>query len=208
MEYMNEEQPIGRVSEEELEAMAEAERAAEKANGQAEEEEMEKVDTQTIAWFLGLSGTAMTVPLIVHLQPFSGPIINAILILILFIVGIRSALVVALVPSLMALAGGLLPPILAPAVPFIMVSNVIFIITIDWFYNTATEPQKGYWSGVLAGAALKFVFLLMSVQFVTKLLLKQEVAPKVSQIMSWPQFATAVAGGAIAWVVLKWLKKF
>jgi len=26
--------------------------------------------------------------------------------------------------------------------------------------------------------------------------------------MSWPQFATAVAGGLIAWLVLKWLKRF
>jgi hypothetical protein len=207
MAYLNEEQPVGKVSEEELESMAEEEQAAGMGSGQVREEEMERVDTKTMAWFLGLSSAAAIIPLIVHLQKVSGPIINALLILLLFIVGIRSALVVALIPSLMALAGGLLPAILAPAVPFIMVSNVVFIITIDWFYNTAKDPQKGYWTGVLVGAGLKFAFLLLSVQFVTKLLLKQEVAPKVAQIMSWPQFATAVAGGMIAWGVLKWLRK-
>ncbi|NTW22674.1 hypothetical protein HGA34_04020 [Candidatus Falkowbacteria bacterium] len=207
MDYFNDEQPIEKVGKDELEALAEEEASAAGEGGLTEEEELEKVDTKTITWFLGLSATAMTVPLIVHLQPISGPIINAILILILFIVGIRSALVVALIPSMMALAGGLLPAILAPAVPFIMLSNVIFIITVDWFYNTIVEPQRAYWTGVLVGAGLKFAFLLISVRFVTGLLLKQELAPKVAQIMSWPQFVTAVIGGAIAWAILKWLKR-
>lgn len=207
MDYLNEEEPVGKIGEDELEALAEEEEAAGDEGEGVEEEEMERVDSKTMAWFLGLSTTAMSVPLIVHLQPFSGPIINAVLILILFIVGIRSALVVALIPSLVALAGGLLPAILAPAVPFIMISNVIFIITIDWFYNTIVDPQRGYWTGVLIGAGLKFAFLLTSTSIVSGLLLKQELAPKVAQIMSWPQFATAVVGGAIAWMVLRWLKK-
>jgi len=207
MDYLNEEEPVGKIGEDELEALSEEEEADGDESERVEEEEMERVDSKTMAWFLGLSTTAMSVPLIVHLQPFSGPIINAVLILILFIVGIRSALVVALIPSLMALAGGLLPAILAPAVPFIMISNVIFIITIDWFYNTIVDPQRGYWTGVLIGAGLKFAFLLASTSIVSGLLLKQELAPKVAQIMSWPQFATAVVGGAIAWMVLRWLKK-
>ncbi len=207
MDYLNEEEPVGKIGEDELEALAEEEEASGDEGGRVEEEEMERVDAKIMAWFLGLSTTAMSVPLIVHLQPFSGPIINAVLILILFIVGIRSALVVALIPSLVALAGGLLPAILAPAVPFIMLSNVIFIITIDWFYNTIVDPQRGYWTGVLIGAGLKFAFLLASTSVVSGLLLKQELAPKVAQIMSWPQFATAVVGGAIAWMVLRWLKK-
>jgi hypothetical protein len=29
----------------------------------------------------------------------------------------------------------------------------------------------------------------------------------VAQMMSWPQFATAITGGLIAWAVLKWLKR-
>jgi len=172
------------------------------------EQVLGRVNVQALTQFVGLAGIALFLPFFIHLQWISGPIINAILILILFLVGIRSAMVVALVPSLMALAGGLLPAILAPAVPFIMISNALFILTIDWFYNKTKDSNKGYWLGVVLAAAVKFVFLFLSVSWIAKLLIKQELAVKVAEMMSWPQFATAIIGGMIAWVILKWLKRF
>ncbi len=158
--------------------------------------------------FIALAGIASVLPFYIHLQWVTGPIVNAILIIVLMIIGIRSALVLCLVPSLMALAGGLLPAILAPAVPFIMLGNVIFVLTVDRFYNYTKNAQTGYWLGVIAAAGLKFLFLLFSVNFITALLFRQELAAKIVQMMSWPQFATALAGGLIAWAVLKWLKRF
>jgi len=172
-----------------------------------QEQTLARVDTRAIAKFLGLTVVATLLPFFIHLQWITGPVINAILILILFLVGIRSALVVCLIPSLMALAGGLLPAILAPVIPFIMISNVIFVLSIEWIYNQSRNEAKGYWLGVLVGAGLKFLFLLASVNLIGRLLIKQELTIKVAQIMSWPQFATAVAGGLIAWAVLKWLKR-
>jgi len=168
---------------------------------------MARFNVRAMTQFLALASVATLLPFFIHLQWITGPVINAILILILFLVGIRSALVVCLIPSLMALSSGLLPVILAPVVPFIMISNVIFVLGIDWFYQSAKNENKGYWLGVLVGAGLKFLFLLASVNFIGRLLIKQELAIKVAQMMSWPQFATAVAGGLIAWVVLKWLKR-
>ena len=165
------------------------------------------VNTRVIARFLALSSVAILLPFYIHIQWVTGPIVNAILILLLFLVGIRSALVICLIPSLMALAGGLLPAILAPVVPFIMIGNVIFVICIDWFYNNVKNNKNGYWLGVFAGAGLKFLFLFLSVTYITKLLIKQDLAVKVAQMMSWPQLATAIAGGMIAWVLLKWLKR-
>ena len=176
--------------------------------GIIKEQTLEKINTQSLTQFIGLAGIALFLPFFIHLQWISGPIVNAILILILFLVGIRSALVVALVPSLMALAGGLLPAILAPAIPFIMISNAIFILSIDWIYDWSKNMKQGYWLGVLVGASLKFVFLFLSFSFLTRFLIKQELAVKITQLMSWSQFATAVMGGMIAWVVLKWLKRF
>ncbi|MFA6306237.1 MAG: hypothetical protein WCV70_00290 [Patescibacteria group bacterium] len=172
------------------------------------EEVLEKVNVRSLSEFIGLAGLALFLPFFIHLQWITGPIVNAILILTLFLAGIRSAMVVALAPSLMALAGGLLPAVLAPTVPFIMIGNVIFILTVDWFYNQAKDSGRGYWLGVIFGAALKFVFLFLSVGFITRLLFKQELAVKVAEMMSWPQFATAVLGGLIAWIILKWLKRF
>jgi hypothetical protein len=172
------------------------------------EQTLEKVNVRSLTRFIGLAGVAFFLPFFIHLQWFTGPIINAIMILVLFLVGIRSALVIALVPSLMALSGGLIPPILAPVVPFIMISNCIFILSIDRIYEQLKSSNQGYWLGLIVGASLKFIFLYFSVSFIIKLLLKQELAVKVSQMMSWPQLVTAILGGVIAWAVLKWLKRF
>jgi hypothetical protein len=171
------------------------------------EAEVEAVNVRTAVQFLGLASVATVLPFVIHIQLLTGPIVNAILILLLFLVGIRSALLISLVPSIMALAGGLLPAPLAPAVPFIMLSNVLFILTIDQLRYRFNDEQKGYWAGVFVGAGLKFLLLYFSVQFIVRLLLKKELAAAVTQLMSWPQFLTAVAGGAIAWGFLKWLKK-
>lgn len=168
---------------------------------------MEGVDTRAIATFLGFAGVATMMPFYIHLQWLTGPLVNAILIIVLFLVGIRSALVLCLVPSLMALAGGLLPVVLAPVVPFIMISNTLLVLTVDWFYLNIKDNARGYWYGVILGAALKFAFLYLSVAYIGRLLVKQELTAKVAQMMSWPQFATAVVGGLIAWFVLKWLKR-
>lgn len=171
------------------------------------EETLAKINVQSLTQFISLAGIATALPFFIHLQWISGPIVNAILILVLFLVGIRSAMVVALIPSLMALSGGLLPAILAPAVPFIMISNAILVLTVDRFYDWRPD-SRGYWQGVVVGAILKFVFLYLSVGWITRLLLKQELAAAVVKMMSWPQLATAILGGVIAWVILKWLKRF
>jgi hypothetical protein len=107
----------------------------------------------------------------------------------------------------MALSGGLLPAILAPVVPFIMIGNMILILCVDWCYNNFEDKVKGYWFGVIAGATLKFLFLFLSVNIISGLLIKQELAIKVAQMMSWPQFYTAVIGGIIAWGVWKKFNK-
>lgn len=171
------------------------------------EQIMARLNTGAIAQFLALAGVATILPFFIHLQWLTGPIVNAILILTLFLVGIRSALVLCMIPSLMALSGGLLPAIMAPVVPFIMIGNAILVLAIDWFYTNIKSNSKGFTIGVVVGAALKFIFLFFSVSIISDLLLKQELAIKVAQMMSWPQFATAISGGMLAWVALKWLKR-
>jgi len=171
------------------------------------EQVLTKVNAQALTNFLFLVGVATVLPFYLHLQWITGPVINAIFILVLFLVGIRSALVVALVPSLMALAGGLLPAILAPVVPFIMISNVIYILVIDRIYEFSKDRLTGYWLGVFIAATVKFLFLFSTISIIAKLLIKQELTIKVAQMMSWPQFTTALMGGMIAWIFLKWLKR-
>jgi len=167
----------------------------------------ELVDTRSISTLLALSGITMLVPFFVHLQWITGPFVNAMLIIILFILGIRSALLMCLIPSLMALAAGLLPVVLAPSVPFIMMSNAIYILCIDWIYNNFKENTNGYWWGIFVGSTIKFFFLFVSVNVVSKLVINNELTMKVAQMFSWSQLVTALIGGMIAWLVLKWLKR-
>jgi hypothetical protein len=166
-----------------------------------------KVDTAAIASAIGLAVVATFLPFVVHIPLITGPIINALLILILFIVGIRYALLMCFVPSLMALAGGLLPFVLAPIIPFIMIGNVIFIVSIDYFYRSAKKQLNGYWIGVFVGAALKYLFIWFNANFMIGFILRGQLSTAAAQIISWPQFATAAAGGVIAWAILKWLKR-
>lgn len=171
------------------------------------EEVAGRVDVASVARFLIFATVATMIPFYIHNQWLTGPMVNALLIIILFLVGIRSALIVCLVPSLMALSGGLLSPMLAPIVPYIMISNVIFVLVIEFFHKNIKNDSQGYWIGVFFGALLKFLFLSVSVNIISKLLIKQELLFNVAQMMSWPQFFTAVIGGVIAFGFLKWLRR-
>jgi len=175
---------------------------------QISSETMERVNSAWLARFLTLAGLAIFLPFFIHLPWITGPIVNAILILVLFLCGLRSALLVSCLPSFMALAGGLLPAVLAPALPFIIAGNIIFVFTIDWFYRRGRNDFNGYWRGVLGGAILKFVFLFFSVNILATFLIQAPIMPLVVKMLGWSQLATALAGGIIAWAILKFLKFF
>lgn len=151
--------------------------------------------------YLGvLSAAAIFAPLL-KFQAVSGSIVNAILFISVILLGLRGAVLVALIPSLAALSIGLLPPVLAPMVPFIMMGNIISISVFDYLRN------KSYWLGVFWAGFLKFMFLFFSSSIVINLIIKKEIASTVAAMMSWPQLFTALAGGIIAYFFLKKFKK-
>ncbi|MEI8361317.1 MAG: hypothetical protein WCG01_04265 [bacterium] len=167
---------------------------------------LEKVNTSDMTWLLGLVGIATFLPFVIHLQLLTGPIINAILIITLIVLGVRSALVVALIPSIMALAGGLLPLVLAPTVPFIMLSNVIMILVLDYIYNLNLS-LKGFGLGILVGAFFKSLFLYVLATFVMGLINNPVATSMVPKLFGILQFVTALAGGLIAFGFLKFVKR-
>jgi hypothetical protein len=157
---------------------------------------------------------------------------------------------IGLLPSTIALGIGLLPAVLAPMVPFIIISNVILVLVVSLIvYPERAERVEGsrryvipgltrnpeepfmdsrfrgndiegresfthysllitrYFFGLLLAAGLKFLFLFLTSGIVIKLLLNQKLAPAVAQMMSWPQFFTALIGGVLAFGILKILKK-
>lgn len=168
---------------------------------------LERVKTVELTRLLAFVGVAMFLPFVVHIQWLTGPIINAIFLIVLFLSGIKEAMLVALIPSLMALSGGLLPMVLAPIIPFIMVSNIIYIYAMHITNNRIGNNTKAFIIGVVIASSVKFLFLFSTTSIMTKLIMKQALVAKVAQMMSWPQLFTALAGGVIAFIVLKWLKR-
>ncbi|OGY87474.1 MAG: hypothetical protein A2233_00935 [Candidatus Kerfeldbacteria bacterium RIFOXYA2_FULL_38_24] len=149
---------------------------------------------------VALVGIAVTAPLL-QMQVLTGPLVNATLFIAVVMVGWKKAFVVALFPSLISLAVGLLPAVLAPMVPFIILSNMILILLFDLW------RKKSYWLSIGVASVVKFIFLYVASLLVIKLWVAQPVATKLASMMSWPQLITALAGGVIAYVFLKAVKR-
>jgi hypothetical protein len=164
------------------------------------EKYLERTNVKWLAQFLTLSFVAMFLPFFIHQQIITGPIVNAILILALFFTGLKSALLIACLPSFMALAGGLLPSALAPAIPFIIIGNMIYVLAINFI------PKKFYFSGALIASGLKFVFLLVSVNIVAAWFIKGNLIGAVGRMMGVEQFITAFLGACLAYPILKFFK--
>ena len=161
-----------------------------------------KVNISYALKFLVLLSIATAGPLVgIHSQWITGPIVNATLILAVYLVGARGALLIGILPSTIALSSGLLPAVLAPMIPFIIIGNSLLILVVDWFKN-----NSNYWLGLLCGASAKYFLLALTSGVVIHLIAKQALALTVSQMMSWPQFVTAVLGGVLALGVMKIMK--
>lgn len=160
--------------------------------------ELEKIDWKKIYWFVGLTAVVGIVPFYIHNQFITGPLVNAALILGVMTLGTGPAVTIGLVPSVVALSSGLLPIVLAPMVPFIMISNAILVLMF------ASLRKINFWTGVGGAALIKYLFLYISSNVVVGLITQQPIAAKASAIMmSWPQLATALIGGAFAYGVLR-----
>lgn len=157
---------------------------------------LERSSLNSAVWLIALVGIASVAPLF-HQQMITGPVVNATLFLAAIILGAKRGIFVGLIPSVIALSVGTLPPVLAPAVPYIMISNAILIAVFSLLRN------KNYWLAVVAASFLKFIFLFSTSSIVISLLMKKELAGSVATMMSWPQLITALAGGFLAWMFLK-----
>lgn len=146
------------------------------------------------------------IPGFVHQQFLTGPIVNALLILSLLYLGKSPALLLALIPSTVALSRGLLPLSLAPMLPFIMISNCLYLLT---FAQLKTEHQTKNFLAIFVAALIKASFLFLISKLLMENLLAAPLASKIASMMSWPQLWTAVLGGVIALLIDDaWQKKY
>lgn len=149
----------------------------------------------SLAVFGALTLIAFFAPFIKQ-QAITGTIVNAALFLGAYFFG-PSAIMIGLIPSLISLSVGLLPPVLAPAVPFIMTGNAVLIMTFLALRN------RNFWLGAIIASIFKFAFLFSSSFLVAKLILKPEIAEKAALMLGLPQLFTALAGSILAFLILK-----
>ncbi|MDD5323636.1 MAG: ECF transporter S component [Methylococcales bacterium] len=163
-------------------------------------EALKKEKISAIAQFLLILGGLMIVPMIPN-QLFSGPLVNALLFIVTVFLGLRSGIILSFVPSLMAVFGGLLPAIMAPFIPFIILSNIIMVTLFHY------ARRKNYWLGVGAGGVFKFLFLTVASRLFFQFFLNKPMTEAISMMMSWNQLYSALLGGIIAFVFLKFVKR-
>ncbi len=140
---------------------------------------------------LGALAVLIVVPAVSHNQYVTGPIVNATLLLTALTVGLSEAILLGLVPSLIALLFGLLPLPLAPVIPFIMVSNSVY----TYMY---TRLQHRTVLAISVASVAKFAFLSLITTVYFSHILPAKVVPSVQAMMSYPQLLTALIGGLIA----------
>ena len=150
--------------------------------------------TKDLLWTIGFFIAVVIFPALLAHTPqnqwITGTIVNAILLLAVWRVGVVNATLVAILPSSIALIRGLLPAPMAVLIPYIILSNIILIAI---FYALKKYP----FAGIISASLVKFLFLFAITSFFTKL-----TAP-FAMMMQWPQLFTALAGGLIAVGIIK-----
>jgi len=150
-----------------------------------------RLNTKTLTRTALLLALAIAVQQFLKIQWLVGPSINAILILAVGYNGLLSGVTIGLLTPLLAFTLGIMP--LAVVVPFIMVANACLCLGYAWLKKA--QPVLG----VLVGALLKFGFLALAVNFII------QVPPKVATALGFTQLITALTGGLVALIILKYL---
>jgi hypothetical protein len=145
--------------------------------------------TRDLLWTIVFIVSAVITPAILAHAPqnqwITGTIINAIIFLAVWRVGVVNAAFIAFLPSSIALLRGLLPAPMAILIPCIVLSNIILIAA---FYALKKYPL----AGIISASLAKFLFLFaISTYFI-------KIASPLLIMMHWPQLFTALAGGLIA----------
>ncbi|MBC9785698.1 ECF transporter S component [Heliobacterium chlorum] len=145
-----------------------------------------------------LTRTAVLIALALVLQQIkvqwiAGPAVNALLIIATGYNGLLGGILLGSLTPVLAFLIGIMP--LAIVLPVIAVGNILFCTV---FY---TLRKKSDWLGLAAGALLKFSFMALAVNYVI------QVRPAVANALSLPQLFTAITGGFVGIVLLRYLKR-
>ncbi len=128
-------------------------------------------------------------------QPITGPLVNTVLYLAASIVGWQGGILIGILTPVVAAMRGILPPPLAPLIPFIALGNATMVVL---FYLLKSKNKI---VAIVVASVVKFLILFSAVNLLV------QVPPAVSKMMSLPQLITALVGGIVAFLVMTILKK-
>lgn len=130
-------------------------------------------------------------------QFVTGPAVNAVLFIATVMLGPWGAAGIGLLTPFTAFFLGVIKPVLAPAIPFIMLGNVVLALAFG--YGRRGNP---YLAGVGA-SVLKFAALAGGVSYLVPLLFRADLPGPVIVALTWPQLLTALGGALVAFLVLE-----
>jgi len=132
-------------------------------------------------------------------QAVTGPAVNATLLIASVLIGPWGSVGIGMLTPLTAFFLGVLKPVLAPAIPFIMVGNGVLALAFG--YGRRVNPYLA----VAAGAVVKFLALAAGVRYLVPLFFNVNLPPPVTVALTWPQLLTALGGAVVAFLVLEGL---
>jgi hypothetical protein len=130
---------------------------------------------------------------------FTGPVVNAVLIIAVIFSGVISALIIGCITPLAALVAGIIPPAALPLVPVIIAANSTLILV---FHFIDKANRYAAWLGA---AAAKFGVFYICLNFLLELVGVKLPAPMLAAFQL-PQLYTALAGGFLAIIIARYLQ--
>jgi hypothetical protein len=134
-------------------------------------------------------------------QPITGPLVNALLLLTVEWCGVSQAIVVGMTTPLGAALRGMLPLPMLVMIPFIALGNA----ALAGVYGALRAKNR--WVALVAAATAKFALLYAAVSLLLARPLSlltaggaqaATIPDAFAAMMTWPQLATALMGGLIA----------
>ena len=107
--------------------------SSKKDNLDSQKDSMDSQETMEYTKWIAKAGLLLALTLVIQMLGFpqfiTGPLVNMMLVLSAFLVGgLAGSLIGGLTP-LIAIMRGILPPPLAPMIPFIIVGNIILVLS-------------------------------------------------------------------------------
>lgn len=136
-----------------------------------------------------------------------GPLVNACLLVSTVLGGIWSGIIISVVSPFTSLINNHAPvaPALMLFAPVVAAGNAVLVLS--FYFIKKYWVAWGEYTGILIGAVLKFFVLYSGIILFLRTFSFPKFAQTLIYLFGLPQLLTALAGGIIALVVLKPLKK-